>query len=295
MSRFKAGAEIKHGQGITPFLWGAPAVLFNTANHDGSLSTPMINEGTTGSVWDLVVQTGYSKYWAIKNYNWGSRPNVGTVWPTDYTEFLGGPPSDGPIVDLHITGPGYTGADFTECELLCNSATSAGIEYAHSFFPNTSWNWFETDVYNRILGNFWESNYWEGITSNTVDFDSLFWGTVVDVTTRTYKAWQYDPTNGMYSYEVTFTSDGYVDYPAPGSGNYYVSIWESIDAYGGISAIEAADYLVEKVFGYIGDNNSLPTAGTPWDGTYIAGIFRPTKVPTDSQIMDLYNYYMGML
>lgn len=298
MSRFKAGAEIKPGQGGTPFLWGSPVILFNTANHDGVLSTPMVNEGTTGSVWDLVVQTGSSKYWAIKNYNWFGSPNVGSSWPTDWNSFIGGAPSIGPIVNIHITGPGYNGSYFIESELISRNATSSGLTYYHSFFPSASNSWYEVDTYAQPNWPFSAYvNYTDGKieeAGGSQDYGLLMFGVASDVSTRSFKSWVYDKTYGYFSYSHTFASNGIAYYPTSPSYSDYVAYTDYLSTYTPAS-IEASQTIVERVFGYIGDNTSLPGVGTPWDACYLAGIWRPTKIPTDAEIMALYNYYIGQL
>lgn len=296
MSRFTAGGEIKEGQG-TNFEWGSPAVLFNTANHAGTLINPLENEGSTGSIWDLPIDGLGSFYWAEKRFNWYGSADIGSSFPTDWNSFIGGPPSSKPVVNLHITGPNYDDALlYANCEYICQSQTAAGLTYNHYFNPDI--NWFAVDTYadpgwpvSSFL-NWGDGELEEGIVG---DHQLMFWGSAADVSTRTYKAWVYDKTNGFYAFTHTFSSDGLVSYPSPAVSRTYLDLYDALGAYGPATSIEAAKHTIERFYAFIGNTAILTPTGTPWESCYISGIWRPTRIPTDAEIMALYNYYIGLL
>lgn len=291
--RLLRGASIRNTN--PPFLWNDPVVLFNTANHNG-VSSVLENEGTLGGpAWNIPIGGSGGTYWAIKEFNWYSRPNSGSAWPTNWATLIDGPPTDGPVVYINISGPNFDNSGYTEVEFLCDYETTSGLEHDVYFFP--TFGYFEIDplAFSGELGNLFSVSRFEDVETTTINYNSMMWGSAFDVSNRHQKMWHYDPTNGLHSQEYIFTSDGFVELPAAGSGNYYIDMWDELDTYGPASTIETNRPDIERFFAYIGDNQGLPGTGTPWDGTYINGIWRPTAIPTDAQIMALYNYYLGLL
>lgn len=275
---------------VPEFEWGTPVVLFDTIAHDG-VDTWLRNLGSLGAVWDLPITEAFNDEWiGRKRLNWGGTiTDPGNIFPTNWDELIGGPPSDGIIVSMTMTSGSY-GGWFAEVELLANNSNTSGIKYNHSFFPSAGWHWFELDTIAFDLGGLWDGDDWVTYEGGTYKSRNILWGHIIDAAERRQAMFQYDGVT-MYYHEGTFDGDGVIELPSPEA--YYVDLWDAVDSEGGLLALEAERNTVQRFFGYVGAHigSAIPGAGTPWNSIAMTGIWRPETWPTQDALVEIWNQY----